>query len=269
MKRAFRVGFAMLLCAFPGIARAHWPIPALPPQPATPADQAATSQQKAEATVAAPVQAPVNRPPGVYPPPPPRWADQPPLDYPFAAANVAAPVAPPPVAAAAQGAAQAQEEGEPQAIHRRFSFTAAIGPGALIGPGENALAVSYQVARGAVGLDRNLALWISYEGAGTSSVNPKTNLDSWLKQEIVSLGLQHHIEQRFYVRGGLGAGFVSEKTKAETFSGGKGIAALAAFGYELIQRKHLAVALDLHVSWTHYPKESWKTLGADVAISLF
>jgi hypothetical protein len=255
MTTGYRVGFAMLLCMYPAVARA-WPLP-VRPSPAAP--ESATAGEATSPSGSAPApQPPPNRPPGTYPPPPPRWADQPPLEYPFPTTRAVVPVAPAPA-----------PEPEAEGVYRRFSFTAAIGPGALIGPGENALAVSYQVARAGLGLDRNLGLWLSYEGAGTSSVNPKTNLDSWLKQEIVSAGLQGHLERRFYVRGGLGVGFVSEKTKAESFSGGKGIAALAAFGYEILQREHLAVALDLHVSWTHYPSESWKTLGADVAISLF
>ena len=53
------------------------------------------------------------------------------------------------------------------------------------------------------------------------------------------------------------------------FSGGKGIAALAAFGYELLQRQHWALGLDLHAGLTHYPEESWKTFGVDVTVSIF
>jgi hypothetical protein len=186
------------------------------------------------------------------------------VEYPFPTATGQAPAPLPPPAAAA-----AAEPAPAEAIERRFTFTAAIGPGALIGPGENALSVSYQLARLGLGLAPNLALLLSYEGAGTSSVNPKTMQDSWLKQDIVWAGLQHHFDRKLYLRGGLGMGFVSEKSGTESFSGGKGIAALVGFGYELLQRSHVAVAFDLHASLTHYPDESWKTLGADVAVTLF
>ncbi len=254
MTRGSLAGFAMLLCVFPATVGAQWAAP--------PTEKPAPTAQ----TVApAPDTPPPPRPPGTYPPPPPRWADQPPMEYPFPTATGQAPT---PTAPAPTPTGSAVEE--PEGIYRRFSFTAAIGPGALIGPGENALAISYQVARAGVGIDRDLSVLLGYEGAGTSSVNPKNNQDSWLKQEIVWVGLQKHFERRFYVRGGLGFGFVSEKTDTESFSGGIGKpAALVGFGYELMQRRHFALALDMHASLTHYPKESWKTLGADVAVSFF
>ena len=188
------------------------------------------------------------------------------MEYPFPTATGQAPAPVPPAASPAPtGSVSDQDQG----VFRRFSFTAAIGPGALIGPGENGLAISYQVARVGMGIDRDMSLLLAYEGTGMGSVNPKTKQDSWLKQDIVWAGLQHHFERRFFLRGGLGMGFVSEKTSTETFSGGKGIAALVGFGYELIQRQHFALSLDMNASLTHYHDESWKTLGADIAVSLF
>src|SRR4051794_36588758 len=124
MTRRSRVGFAMLLCASPATARAQ---EAAPP----PAPQKATPNLERPAAAAQPAEPPV-RPPGTYPPPPPRWADQPPMEYPFPTVTGQAP-APVPPAATTTGAAQAEDEG----VFRRFSFTAAVGPGALIGPGEN------------------------------------------------------------------------------------------------------------------------------------
>jgi hypothetical protein len=216
-----------------------------------------------------------------YPPPPPRWTQLPPVQNPLAltrtgeAAPTAptapvAPTAPPPVAVQATPAFPYGPPPEPEraGVYRRFSMTAALGPGRLIGPGEQTLAVSYQVARAGLGLDRNLNLQLSYEGIGANSEN--NGQKSWLKQDILSAGLQRFISERVYIRGGLGIGFVSEKIQnGPKYDGGKGISALAAFGYEVLQMEHLALGLDLHASLTHYPDESWKTIGLDLTISVF
>jgi hypothetical protein len=244
---------------------------------------AAAAQAPAPVDAKAPKAAastPVATPRLAYPPPPPRWADQPPIDYPFpqpvATANQVSAGTPvssgsevSPGTQVSSGFPYGPPPPPPDGVSRRFSLTAAIGPGALIGPGESALALSYQVARIGIGIDRDLILQLSYEGAGTSSVNPMTQGDSWLKQDMMAAGLQHFLGQRLYLRGGLGVGFVSEKTKTMKFTGGKGIAALAAFGYELTQRTHWALGIDLHASLTHYPAESWKTFGLSATISVF
>lgn len=197
-------------------------------------------------------------PTGAFPPPPPRYDGQapPPFDYPFNDSPAGAGLAD-------RGAEQGMSSA------RRFSFTAGIGPGLLIGPGENALAMSYQLFRVGLGLDPNLALMFGYSGVGTSSVNPGTREDSWLKQDVWSLGLQGYPDPRVYLRGGLGMGLVSESTKSASFSGGRGLAAEGAIGYELLQRRHVALALELNGTWTHYPRESWKTAGLQLSVSLF
>lgn len=188
-----------------------------------------------------------------YPPPPPRFdGPPPPFEYPYT--NEAAPTpAPAPTVAGL----------------RRLSFTAALGPGALIGPGERSLAVTYQLFRLGVGLAPNLALMFGFDGVGTNSVNPATGLDSWLRQDVWSLGLQAHVRPALYVRGGMGLGFVSEKAGGRKFSGGRGVSASAAVGYELLQRQHVALSLDLNASLTKYARESWKTAGLQVALSIF
>jgi hypothetical protein len=192
-----------------------------------------------------------------YPPPPPRFhgvGQPPPFDYPFEEGPGGTPAV-----------ARPAFEG----IYRPLSFTASVGPGALFGPGENEFALSYQLFRLGVGLDENLAAVFGYESTGTDSVNPATNEDSWLKQDIWSLGLQAHLERRLYFRGTMGLGYVSEKTASAKFSGGRGVSVATAVGYELLQYSHLALALDVHGSYTHYPRESWKTLGLQLAVSVF
>jgi hypothetical protein len=197
-------------------------------------------------------------PSGPFPPPPPRHDGQPPpFDYPFSADQRSG--APPGLVAG----------GDEGGGFRRFSATAAFGPGILVGPGERSLAMSYQLIRLGIGLDRNLALMFGFSGVGTSSVNPKTGNDSWLKQEVWSLGLQGNLLPRFYVRGGLGTGHVSESAGGQTFSGGRGLEAEGAVGYELLQRRHVALAVELNGSWTHYSRESWKTAGLQMSVSLF
>jgi hypothetical protein len=199
----------------------------------------------------APVVTPV---PPAFPPPPPRYPGEAPLDYPFrtsAPASTGLPATP------------------PSGVYRPFSFTAAVGPGALLGPGESAFAVSYQLFRLGLGVAPNFSVLFAFEGAGTSSVNPATNRESWLKQDIWQLGVQSHLRRRLYVRGGLGVGFVSEKVGGRTFDGGRGMALCAAVGYEVVQLWFAAVALDLHGSTTRYARESWQTAGLDLAVSFF
>jgi hypothetical protein len=193
--------------------------------------------------------------PPSYPPPPPRFqGGPPPFEYPFGSGE------------AAPGVEAAPDEDDGR---RRFSFTAGIGPGALFGPGEEQMALSYQLFRVGVGIERGLSAVLGYESTGTDSVNPATNEDSWLKQDIWSLGLQAHLLPRLYFRGIMGLGYVSEKTASSEFSGGRGIAVGAALGYELVQGRHMALALDVHGSYTHYAREAWKTTGLELAVSFF
>jgi hypothetical protein len=192
-----------------------------------------------------------------YPPPPPRYqGGPPPFAYPFQ---------PPPEPAPAVTAPAGPEDG----VYRMFSVTASAGPGALIGPGEKQMALSYQLLRLGVGIDRNLQAVFGYESTGTDSVNPATDEDSWLKQDIWSLGLQAHLTSRLYFRGIMGLGYVSETTDTAEFSGGRGITVGAGLGYEFLQFRHAALAVDLHGSYTHYPRESWKTTGLQLAVSFF
>ena len=198
-------------------------------------------------------------PTGAFPPPPPRFEDQ----------------------AAAEGQSLVPREElpwsqdiaahstDPAASVRRFSFTAALGPGMLAGPGERSLAMSYQLFRLGLGLNERLAIVLGFAGVGTSSVNPLTMRDSWLKQDLWSAGLQVNLMPRLYVRGGMGIGLVSESVGDRTFSGGRGLAVEAAVGWELLQMRHLAMAVELNGSNTHYPRESWQTAGLQVAVSLF
>jgi hypothetical protein len=196
-----------------------------------------------------------------YPPPPPRYDGQPPpFDYPFGAV-------PPSVVAAPASAETA--DGEPARDLSGFSFTMGIGSGGFFGPGEKTLALSYQPFRLTYGLDPKLAVFLAFEGVGTSSVNPRTQQDSWLSQDTWSLGLQGRLAQRLYLRGGLGLGSVSETVGEETFEGGRGLGVSGALGFDLWNRSHVGLSLELGGSYTHYARESWKTLGLAVAVSIF
>src|SRR5262249_1245028 len=120
-----------------------------------------------------------------------------------------------------------------------------------------------------LGVAPDYAFQFGFASVGTGSVNPATNKDSWLKQDVWSLGLQYHYGPRAYLRGTLGLGFVSGKAGSANFSGGHGFGAGGALGYEMVQRGHLALALELDGSVTHYPRESWGTAGLHLAVSLF
>jgi hypothetical protein len=75
--------------------------------------------------------------------------------------------------------------------------------------------------------------------------------------------------QHLYLRAAMGAGFISEHTASVSFSNGTGIATSGAVGYEFVQTPHVALALDLNGSITKFSHESWKTLGANLAVSFF
>jgi hypothetical protein len=144
-----------------------------------------------------------------------------------------------------------------------------VGPGALVGPGEHELAITYNLFRLGFGIAPNLSLVLGYEGAGTNSVNPDSGLNSWLKQETLLFGLQYHFGRGFYVRGAVGEGSVTETTDFAHYSGGSGVALSGALGYEFYQSHHVALALDLNASNTRYSTESWQTAGLNLALSFF
>src|SRR4051812_29887816 len=87
-------------------------------------------------------------PTGPFPPPPPRLSDQ-------AGAEEAG--FPPGDELPWTGGVTARGD-ERETSFRRLSFTAAVGPGMLAGPGERSLAMSYQLFRVGVGLNQRLAI---------------------------------------------------------------------------------------------------------------
>jgi hypothetical protein len=157
----------------------------------------------------------------------------------------------------------------PTGVYRSFSLTVAAGPGAMIGPGEQDLALSHNLLRFGWGLARNLTFYASLEGIRAPSVNPRTHARSWLRQDTVSLGIQRHFLDDLYVRGSLGAGFVGEDTANDSFSGGTGVALSGAVGREVIRLERTAVALELAGNITRYPTEYWGSLGLNLALVLF
>ncbi len=207
-------------------------------------------------------------PSGQYPPPPPKPVDQPPPSYP--------PSSPPSYGyPPAYGYPPRSYYGPSSyypsvsGVYRPISFSIAAGPGALFGPGEHDLALSYNLFRLGFGVAPNLSFFISFEGAGTSTVNPLTEENSWLKQEVWSIGLQYHFLPPLYLRGGIGAGFVSESTAFDEFSGGTGIAFTGALGFEFVQSRHVALALEAAVNGTKYSRESWGMGGLNLALTFF
>jgi hypothetical protein len=211
-------------------------------------------------------------PPRGYPPPPPRAPSQGGYQYPQQYPQQYPPTYWTP-------AQQQPAWGyRPIAIYRPFSFTIGVGPGYLHGWGtndagksdaESGFALSYNLFRLGFGIVPNLSFWLGFEGTGTNTTSPLTGENSWLRQENWLLGLQYHLVPRLYVRGGMGAGFISETTASIAASGGTGIAFAAAIGYEFVQTPHVALALDANGSVTKYSNQYWSTAGLNLAVSFF
>jgi hypothetical protein len=214
--------------------------------------------QDAPAAEAAPAAEPARppAPPSNYPPPPPRhpgyqnqqgyWAPAQPRQW-----------AAPPVL---------------EGVYRPFSFTVGVGPGYLHGPGDaREVALSYNLFRLGFGVAPNISFVLAFEGMGANTVSPETLEYSWLKQENWLLGIQYHFLRRMYVRGGVGAGFISERTDTTVFEGpGTGLAMAAAMGYEFVQTPHISLALDANGSVTKYARrEYWGTAGLNLAVSFY
>jgi hypothetical protein len=218
-------------------------------------------------------------PPKGYPPPPPRAPSQGGYQYPQQYPPAQYPQQYPPT----YYAPGPQQRGwgyyaQPTAIYRPFSFTLGVGPGYLHGWGtndagksdaESGFALSYNLFRLGFGIVPNLSFWLGFEGTGTNTTSPLTGENSWLRQENWLLGLQYHLVPRLYVRGGMGAGFISETTASIHASGGTGIAFAAAIGYEFVQTPHVALALDANGSVTKYTNQYWSTAGLNLAVSFF
>jgi hypothetical protein len=172
-------------------------------------------------------------------------------------------------ASSAPAPAESYPPPPPTGVFRAFSLTVAVGPGALIGPGEQTLGVSHNLVRLGWGVARNLSSFVSFEGAHAPSVNPRTHQRSWLRHDTVSVGMQLHFRRRAYVRGSLGFGFVGEETRTHSFSGGSGVAMTGALGWELVQLARHAVAVELAGNITRYPTEFWGTTGLNLTVSFF
>ena len=237
--------------------------PAAPPLPPRPPATHPAATPRTPAPPPPPARAYPPPPPRGYPPPPPRYQNY--QGYPQQQQNAWQ-------GNVNQGRAPYGYYMPPPdlrgSVYRPFSFAFSIGPGALVGPGESELALTY-VLRLGIGLAPNLSLVVGFEGAGTNSVNPDSGLDSWLKQETFLLGVQYHFAHGAYVRGAVGEGSISETTDYDRYSGGSGVALSGAIGYEFLQSEHVSLALDLNASTTRYARESWETAGLNLAVSFF
>jgi hypothetical protein len=267
------IGAAAVLAAALCIPRASAAQGAPAPPEAAPAPSAPAETAPAQSA-----------PPRAYPPPPPRYSNQAPPNYPQAPGYpTQAPTgypsqAPsgyqaPPSSWVPSSVNQRRQWGyypQVEGIYRPFSFTVGVGPGTLIGPGEpNNVAISYNLFRLGFGIASNLQFVLAFEGTGTTSVNPLTGLDSWLRQDQWLLGIQYYLVPRLYLRGGVGVGSVSEHTEFDSFDGGTGVAMAGAIGFEFVQTPHVALALDLNGSVTQYARERWKTAGVNLTLAFF
>ena len=221
-------------------------------------------------------------PPGNYPPPPPRAANaQPQQPYYQGGQPGYYPPPPqyyyPPPRVNRRSQWGYYPEAEPAGVYRPFSFTLAIGPGWLNGPmkGPNydqydtKAGLSYNLIRLGFGIVPNLQFTLAFEATGVTSVSPLTNEDSWLHQENWLAGLQFFFLRRFYLRGAVGVGEISETSDSAAVSNGAGVVVAGGAGFEFVQTRHVSLALELNGSRTQYAREHWATGGADVAVSFF
>jgi hypothetical protein len=199
-------------------------------------------------------------PPANYPPPPPRYQTAPgygpPPGYYY----------PPP-----RVNRYSQYYPQVEGVYRPISFTMGIGPGALIGPDHiHEAALSYNLARLGIGVAPNLQLTIAFEGTGANRVSGLTGEDSWLSQNTWMFGVQYWLLPRVYVRLGAGASTISEHSASlDVYYDGTGIAMGGGIGFEFVQTRHVALALDLNGSFTQYSNDHWGTTGANLAVSFF
>lgn len=229
--------------------------------------------QDAPATATAP-SAPASAsptPPQGYPPPPPRYPQQQP-GYQY-------PQYPPTYYAPAQQRRGWGYYPQHEGVYRPFSFSIGVGPGYLHGWGTDAdgkadaesdVALSYNLFRLGFGVVPNVSFILEFQGMGASTRTKDIyNEASWLRQENWLLGIQYHFLQRMYLRGGFGAGFISESSNTAEFSGGTGMAMSGAIGWEFVQTPHVALALDANGSVTKYSNQYWSTAGLNLAVSFF
>ena len=256
MKRSFRAAFGLAAGCWMAAGGAWAQAPAAAPQSPPPQGEPkpegepkppAQAEEQPTPSAAPPEQ---TAPARAYPPPPPQ-----PVPWPYGETGVQR--------------GDGMYGTDRDLLIRPFSFTAAVGPGGFFGPGEEAFAVSYTLFRLGFGLAPGLSFVLGYEGVGTGSENPATGLDSWLSQNIWSLGIQGHVMQHLYVRGTVGVGHVEEETDIDTFSGGSGVSLGAAVGAELLQSNHVALGVEGAASTTHYSRERWHTLGLHLTLSFY
>jgi hypothetical protein len=157
----------------------------------------------------------------------------------------------------------------PTGVFRPFSLTIGGGPGALVGPGEQDVALSHNLIRFGWGVVRNLSLYVSFEGVRAPSIHPRTHVRSWLSHDTISAGAQYHFHQRAYLRVGAGVATVSEQAGDETFDGGNGTAGIAAVGVDLVQLPRAALSLEAAATAARYPTEWWGSAGLNLALTLF
>jgi hypothetical protein len=157
--------------------------------------------------------------------------------------------------------------------YRGFTVTGSVGPAGLFGPADSGLPAVREVAVGfalriGVGLTSDLVLTFAYEGTGTRSTSVAGE-SSWLRQTNWLIGMQYYPTERLYLRGGIGAGYLTERSQSVAVGSDVGFAAGAALGWELMQARHLALAIELRGSSTVVPSQSWHTLAVNLGFSFF
>jgi hypothetical protein len=171
----------------------------------------------------------------------------------------AAQPSPPPIAAAVSPPSHG--------VHRPISFTAGIGPGALVGRGHTELSLDHTQARIAFGLEPEMAAYLGFEsyGATLGAARPERSL---VRHDLWLLGLQYFPLQRVHLRAAIG--LAREDSTAEDLPRrDTGVTFQFASGYELVRLRHAALALEVGGDAIQYPEESWYAANASVTLAIF
>jgi hypothetical protein len=180
-----------------------------------------------------------------------------------ASAQPAPPLPPPNAMAAVAPAAR-------PGVYRPISFTASIGPGALVGHGQTRTFADHTQARMGFGLEPDMALYLGFESYGATMVAvgmPETS--SSVRHDIWLLGLQYFPLRRIYLRAGLGVGTLEEATAGQVFHRTAGLTLQIASGCELVRFRHAALGLEAGVDSIQYPEESWHGATASATFAVF
>jgi len=91
-----------------------------------------------------------------------------------------------------------------------------------------------------------------------------------LQQNVWTFGMQYFMQQRIYLRGGVGFGSVQEDTDADSWElPSYGTALTGGLGVELVQSAHVALGLEATGTAAHYPHQWWNSAGLNFTLALY